>query len=486
MRRRGVWPLVLIVACGWIAVGNVPPTMEDRYVTTVQDTPVVLELRAQDEDIDPGDPEAHPLRFVLVAGPSHGVLVGEMGEVRYEGPHDAVIELTYVPASGYVGTDYVRVAVYDPYDETGSGTVTIEIDVTRRRMEWLVSGSWSTNATLVPETGEFTALSTQLTEAYRVGPLTVKGVAQFRKAAEGFLFDSLRFDADVKLETFSVKSRLALEPAAVAAERLDHWQTTVGLALGGMNVRYVFHLARSVTMSYQMLQAQASAGGVSLSNTLRLDVNEGCGFEFGRNDTAMGWCWCGLNVNATFAVAGEGFETSTLSVMGLPIPGLLPGLTMDAKLRLTVDAKALSMSLDWQPGKDGCIRLYGELEVENLEVEGISIYGVVVEREMGDVKVVSATSLDPAKNSRVTGQTDYGEVLRATGTLSGCCGAPGSWGLATYFHRDSTRLFDWGMTRGRMDVGVSDHVNATFEAVWRSGELGDPVLELSFGWAVRW
>jgi len=484
MRHRGVWPLLLTVACGWIAVGNVPPTMEDRYVTTVQDTPVVIELRAQDEDIDPGDPEAHPLRFLLVAGPSHGVLVGEMGRVRVEGPHDAVIELTYVPASGYVGTDYVRVAVYDPYDETGSGTVTIEIEVAGRRAEWLVSGSWSVNATLIPETGQFTALATQLTEAYRAGPLTVRGVAQFRKAAEKVVFDSLRFDADVKLETASVKSRLALDPEA--EERFVHWQTTIGFALGGVNLRHVFHLARPVTMSYQTLQAQASTGGVSLTNTLRLDVNEGCGFEFGRSDTAMGWRWCDLNVNATFAVTGEGFELATLSVTELPIPGLLSGLTMDAKLRLTPGGKALSTSLAWQPEKDGCVRLYGELEVENLEVEGVSIYGVVVEREMGDVKVVSATSLDPAKNSRVTGQTDYWEVLRASGTLMGCCGAPGSWGLATYFHRDSTRLFDWGMTRGRFDLAVGDHVNATFEAVWRSGELGDPALELSSGFTARW
>ena len=109
-----------------------------------------------------------------------------------------------------------------------------------------------------------------------------------------------------------------------------------------------------------------------------------------------------------------------------------------------------------------------------------------MECEIGDVKVVSATSLDPLKNSSVTGQTDYWEVLRASGTLMGCCGMPGTWGLAAYFYGGSNQLFDWGMLTGAFDLVLNDHVNVNFELVNRSGELGDPRVELSFGWTVRW
>jgi hypothetical protein len=58
--------------------------------------------------------------------------------------------------------------------------------------------------------------------------------------------------------------------------------------------------------------------------------------------------------------------------------------------------------------------------------------------------------------------------------------------VATYFQAGSDRLFDWGMTTGRFDLALNDQVDADFELVLRSGELGDPTVELSFGWTVRW
>ena len=121
-----------------------------------------------------------------------------------------------------------------------------------------------------------------------------------------------------------------------------------------------------------------------------------------------------------------------------------------------------------------------------MRVDGFTIYGLRLECGIGGVKVVSATSLDPAKNAVLTGQSDYFEVLRASGTLTGCCGAPGSWGVATYFHAGADQLFDWGMTTGRFDLALNDRVTADFMLVSRSGELGDPRVELSLGFVVRW
>ncbi len=493
MRRRGPWLVgLLVVMAAAAAFGNVPPTMEDQYVTTVQDTPVAFELRAQDEDIDPNDPEAHPLRFVLVEGPSHGVLIGDMTEVWYEGPHDALIALTYVPAAGFVGTDLVTMAVYDPYDETASGTVTIEIDVTARRAEGLLSGNWSMNATYVPQSGTFTVFGTQLTEVYRIGPLTVKGTAAMRKATVGgvdqFVFDTLRFDGDIKVGTLSASSTLSFEPDA-PGDPFDYWRTTVGFAVQGVSFRHTFYLAEDVTSSYQSLFAQGSVGGLSITNTLRMDVDDACDFVFGRNDAAVSWSWCDLELLGRLSVTCGGFQEASIDLYELPISGYLPGLTLDAGLTFAVEKKRLTTTLSWRPLTVGCMRLYGELEVggtQDMTVEGFTIYGLRVECDIGGVKVVSATSLDPAKNAVLTGQSDYFEVLRATGTLTGCCGVPGSWGVATYFYAGSAQLFDWGMTTGRFDVALNDHVNVNFEVVNRSGELGDPRVELSFGWTVRW
>ena len=130
MRRTPATILVLIGLLGVICVANVAPTMEDQFVATIQDTPVDFVLRASDEDIDPIDPTAHPMRFVVLEGPTHGVLLGDLTDVRYEGPHDAVVAMTYVPADGYVGTDLVTIAVYDPFSETAQGTTRIAVSYT--------------------------------------------------------------------------------------------------------------------------------------------------------------------------------------------------------------------------------------------------------------------------------------------------------------------------------------------------------------------
>lgn len=495
MKRRVLCLIGLLLVTGAATLGNVPPTMEDQYVTTVQDTPVTFELRAQDEDIDPTDPDAHPLRFVLLEGPENGVLIGDLGAVWYEGPHDALIELTYVPAAGFVGTDRVTMAVFDPFDETATGTVTILIDVTARRAMGLLSGNWTCGMTYIPQSGSISAFQTQLTEVYRIGQLTVQGIASWGMTSvggvENVTFNALRLVGDVKFSTMTVSSTLAFDPDATSpADLFDYWRTTVGFALQGVSFRHTFYLTQPVTSSYQSLYARGTIGGLSFTNTLRFDVNDTCNFTFGRNDASIGWSWCGLRLYATLAVTCDGFEEAVLKVNDLILaPGYLPGLTLDSQLTYTVEKKTVSATLGWRPGRMGCIRAYGELRVDGgdeLEVTGVSIYGLRVEYDVGDVKVVSAMSLDPAKNSVLTGQSDYFEVLRASGTLTGCCSGSGSWGLATYFHAGSDQLFDWGMTTGGFDLALNDRMNVDFEFVYRSGELGDPRVELSFGWVVRW
>ncbi|MFC2108864.1 Ig-like domain-containing protein [Candidatus Bipolaricaulota bacterium] len=495
MKHRGLCLAgLLIVSVAWMASANVAPTMDDQYVATIEGTPVMLELRAQDEDIDLLDSGAHPLRFVLLEGPSYGILIGDMAAVRYEGPHDAVVELTYVPASGFVGTDVVTIAVYDPFDETATGTVTIEIEVAARRAEGVLSGNWSMSATWVPQSGSFSAFTTQLTEIYRIGALTMKGVAQIRNVlvsgAEKILLDALRFDGDVKLGDLSFSSTLALDPQAPStAELFDYWRATVGFSLQGVNLRYTVYLATPVTASYQMLYAQASSGAMSFSSTIRLGMNDTCGFEFSQASASVMWSWCDLNMSAALAMSCDGFQQVTFNMSGLPIPGFMPGITLNAGLTFTMDANTLSTTLQWRPLAVGCVRVYSRLEIggaQGVEIEGFSIYGVKLEFDVSGVKVVSATSLDPARNSSVTGHTDYFEVLRMSGTLMGCCGAPGMWRIATYFNEGATMLFDWGMTRLSTDVALSEHVNFSFETVFRSGFFGDPKLELSLGFITRW
>ncbi|MFC2099607.1 hypothetical protein ACFLSF_02105 [Candidatus Bipolaricaulota bacterium] len=121
------------------------------------------------------------------------------------------------------------------------------------------------------------------------------------------------------------------------------------------------------------------------------------------------------------------------------------------------------------------------------DILGISIYGIALDCSLpGGITFHSATSMDPARNSRVTGQVDYFEVMRLSGPLESCCSVPGCWNVATYWATASTQLFDWGMTVMSAQVVINDYLSLTGETTFRSGDFGDPTAEMRFGWKASW
>jgi hypothetical protein len=86
----------------------------------------------------------------------------------------------------------------------------------------------------------------------------------------------------------------------------------------------------------------------------------------------------------------------------------------------------------------------------------------------------------------MTGQVDYFELLRISGTISSCCGSGGTWSIATYFQNDHAALMGWGMTVAKADVMLGQNVSASLQMTCRTGGFGDPKLELTFGGRVRW
>ncbi|MCK5826885.1 hypothetical protein KAH43_00055, partial [Candidatus Bipolaricaulota bacterium] len=424
-------------------------------------------------------------------------------EVAYRAPHTAVVEVSYVPADGYVGTDFITLAVADPLGASSMGTVTIEIEIEPRRSMGILSGNWTTNVTYNTQTGGFTAFRTQFTEVYRVGALTFKGVASIQMQTNGgvktMVFDSLRFQSDFTLGGFDHTSTLAFDPDAAA---YDYWLSSTRFGLGDVDFTHTLYLPEAQPDSYQSLAARVSVGAVTISNTLSFSMDASCGFPFSSNDTSISWAWCDATLGAAIGFACDGFEQLILSARGISIPQFvwLPGdMFLDTALTFDMDGKAFSANLNWNPGAIACIKMLAELDLSgpgagaitgDTVVESIHIYGLRVEctipSAFGDVSFVSATSLVPSYNSIVTGQTDYFEMFRFSGPLLACCGYPGTWSVATYFNEGATYLFDWGMTLISANMAISDHFNFTFETVFRSGFFGDPNLELSIGWTTRW
>lgn len=508
MRSRGLWLAgLLVIGLAGFGFANAIPTMEDGYVATVQDEAVTFEIRAEDADIDPVDAAAHPLTFAILEGPVHGVLVGDLTSVVYRAPHTAAVEVTYVPADGFVGTDFVTLSVTDPFGELAMGTTTVEIVVEARRMTGILAGNWSTGVTYNTQTGGFTAFRTQFTEVYRVGKLTLKSIASIHMETNAgmkeMVFDSFRFQTDYSILGIDHTSTLAFDPdAGAVVDMFDYWLTSTRFTLAGIDFAHTLYLLNTQTDSYQALSAQVSIGFVSVANNVRFNLEPSCGFFFASNKTSISWIWCDVTLRASIGFTCDGFDELMIGANGIPIPrfGWLPGdVDLDASITFDMDGKSLLASAHWRPGAISCIKLLAEMDLSgpgaglvsgDTVFESIHIYGLRFECDIpsvyGDITFVSATALESSCNSIVTGQTDYFEVVRLSGPLLACCGYPGSWSVATYFNKGATMLFDWGMTLIRADVVISDHFNFTFETVFRSGFFGDPNLELSVGWMTRW
>ena len=494
MTRRAMSLAVLMVLVCLAVSANTPPTAEGSQTVTIEGTPVRIELRAHDPDIDPLNPGAHPLRFVLIDGPAHGVLLGDLAEVRYESPSTAVVALTYIPAAGFVGTERLLFAVFDPHEATAAGLV--QIDVIRYRPPPQVSGVWSLGMSWLPETGEMSAFASAWTVAYRVGGLLLKSTARLRLADLGggkqVVLEVVRLEGDVRGEGVTLASTLAFKPQATSP--FDYLAASARFSLGNIAFNPGFHLTVPLASSFGTLRVQGLIAEVSVAHVLRFDLDASGLVAFARSETTVAGRWCDLRLGASLLFTKAGFEHLRLSFTGFPLsdylPGYLAGLVLDVRVTYTVANKDVRASLDWQPPWRGCIRLYGGLELGgpgDLALGGAEIYGVRIECSWENVKFVSATSFVPMQNSLITGQSDYWEVVRVSGTFPGCCAkVPGAWSFATYFYTSGAQLFGWGMTTATLDLWPYDALNLTLNMAMRSGELGDPRSEVSMGFALRW
>jgi len=126
-----------------------PPMAWDAFFTTIRDTPVKVVLVATDQGIDPNRPEVHPLVFTILTPPYHGALSGDIHAVSYEEPYKAVVELTYEPVAGFVGSDHFVYTVADPAGFFATGIVRVDV-VRPPAPPPTLSGSMDTYVTLDP------------------------------------------------------------------------------------------------------------------------------------------------------------------------------------------------------------------------------------------------------------------------------------------------------------------------------------------------
>jgi len=231
--------------------------------------------------------------------------------------------------------------------------------------------------------------------------------------------------------------------------------------------------------------------GVDFTGSVRFDMEQDCSFSFAQASVNLSYSICSLPSTMRISFDESGFDTLRFTLADLPVPRLADGgvgIFLDFDLQFTITEKSLDPTIELKLPAIDCIRVYAELgTVPGPGIGGLSFYGIRIEdRLAGGIRFVLATSLDSFKNSVLTGQSDYFELFSLSGPLSSCCGEPGEWSLSTYFQSTHTTLFDWGMTVFRFKANLSEGFSASIEAIVRSGTFGDPIMELTFGWQVRW
>ena len=357
-----------------------------------------------------------------------------------------------------------------------------------------LTGSWDAGFTINVQSPAITVFHSQVTEVYRLDQLTLEGTALWKYEAGQLEFDSLWFEGRYPLGgIIDLQSRLAFDPTASnILDIFDYWRTTVSFTLLNIDFVNTFYLTRPQTASYEQLTARGSIGDVSYSNLLRFDMDETGGFCFDKEALSLSWTWCDMKMSAAIDFTQSGFGSFTLTEKGYAIPKLSQdgyGLFLNLSLSFTTDTKNITPSISLKTPWIDCIRLLSELDTGSgtLSIDGINVYGVVFDYTYSDgIRIKSATSFDSAKNSSVTGQSDYFELFLLSGRTEPCCGGPGRWSVATYFSRSSTQLFDWGMTLFKLNFDLSDQLSTETQIAIRSGEFGDPQLELVLGWTARW
>lgn len=128
------------IAAGWYhclglvaeAEENHVPVAQDQALATEEDTPLSCLLNAVDEDGD-------ALEYVLVAGPAHGVLTGEMPCPVYE------------PDPNFWGVDSFTFAAFDAVSQSNTATVQITVTAVNDPPTAVATVNGKASVTLVEE-----------------------------------------------------------------------------------------------------------------------------------------------------------------------------------------------------------------------------------------------------------------------------------------------------------------------------------------------
>jgi len=234
----------------------------------------------------------------------------------------------------------------------------------------------------------------------------------------------------------------------------------------------------------------------------------GQGFT-GEKVTVSGWSFgCVEDIATTLYMTCEGFDFFRFDLTGIDVG--LSWLTFDVELTFQLQTKSIVLTPTLVLGNAACIDVYAAILTDAQDntiyggfasLTGISLYGLGFTYSWDGVTVRDLTVLDtscyaittPEYGSAIEEITealkdghefypDYWELISIEVVGDGCCGGSSTFLANTYFNKNETALFGWGMTHievtipinsmiflsGQVEVDTSglDHIGFGFEVGW--------------------
>ena len=234
----------------------------------------------------------------------------------------------------------------------------------------------------------------------------------------------------------------------------------------------------------------------------------GQGFT-GEKVAVSGWSFgCVEDIATTLYMTCEGFDFLRFDLTGVDVG--LSWLTFDVELPFQLQTKSIVLTPTLVLGDVGCINIYAEALTDAQDntlynsftsITGIGLYGLGFTYSWDGVTVKDLTVLDTGRYAITTPEygsviediaealengheyyPDYWELFSIEVVSDGCCGGSYTFLANTYFNKNETALFGWGMTH----IGATIPINSV---IFLSGQVEVDTSgfdHFGFGFKVGW
>ena len=236
----------------------------------------------------------------------------------------------------------------------------------------------------------------------------------------------------------------------------------------------------------------------------------GQGFT-GEKVTVSGWSFgCVEDIATTLYMTCEGFDFLKFELSGVDVG--LSWLSFDVELTFQVQIKSIVLTPTLLLCEAVCIDVYAAVLTDAPDntiydgftsITGISLYGLGFTSSWDGVTIKGLTVLDTGHYAITTPEygsvieeivealedghefyPDYWELFSIEVVGDGCCGGSYTFLANTYFDKNETNLFGWGMTHIEVTIPINTVIFLTGEI-----EVDDdtPGLDhFGFGFEVGW